>query len=886
MLLKRYQIISKKILLSASVVALMSGVSAFAQEAAKKKTDDGVAELEDVVVYGIRGSLKKALDLKRNADQLVDAISSEDIGKFPDQNIAESLQRISGVQIQRGQDSAAGASSGDGEGSTVSVRGMRPDLNKVTINGNSMSSTTGGRDFNFSNLAPELVERLEVFKSPLASQDEGAIGGTVNLVTRTPLKIGKFMFVGSTKVTYHELADAANYRLNGLLNHVFGPDDNMGILLGVNYSDQNLRRDSVESFGWNDVNPDPDITELVARDIRTNLKQEDRKKISINGSFEAQISDRLNFRIDGLWTRQTQDEIASNYQLRVGQNSGNTKQFIFNENGTAVFASTTAKNNNQRFHRVVGFERTDTRKTSNIVGNLDWEGDSWDVSARGGYTDGSFVRDPSLFAVFGARADLTYDIRGDSIWPVLTSSATPVNNPDPSVFKLITLSRANLKNKDTEKFGQIDFTRKFDESFFSSVEFGVKYRNRKQVFFKAVDAATGAERAGFTLADFVRDFPVNNFASALSDSPLPLNWAYPDTGAIIDQFSFEPGGILDNPVIREKQDSIGNFDVSEKTLAGYVQANFENEKIRGNVGVRVVRTRQGNNGFELIGSTASPISSSRSYTNVLPSFNLTYIAKENLFIRFAAAAVMARPTFKELSSGISINSGAFTASAGNPDLDPYKARTFDVAVEWYFQDDALLSAAFFYKDIYSFVTTAQRGEMLPGQDPTIEFLVKRPINGDAKLKGLEFAYQQNFSFLPAPFDGLGVVANYTYVDSDSTFADPNNPGSFLPLPGTSKHSGNIIAFYEKNKFSVRLAYNIRSAFVVFPLSLGGQNVSRDKYDQLDATMTYDFTENLSLVFEATNLTKSTVYDYAGIKERWVAFRNTGRRFSLNARFKF
>jgi iron complex outermembrane receptor protein len=172
------------------------------------------------------------------------------------------------VQIQRGLDDTAGSSSGDGEGSTVSIRGMRPDLNKTTVNGASQSSTTGGRDFNFSNLAPELVQRIEVFKTPTADQDEGAIGGTINLVTRKPREIGKFKAVGAAKITQHQLADATNYKLSGLVSNVFGDNDRVGALLSVNYSDDELRRDSVESFGWNIMTDAGGDTGLVARDIR------------------------------------------------------------------------------------------------------------------------------------------------------------------------------------------------------------------------------------------------------------------------------------------------------------------------------------------------------------------------------------------------------------------------------------------------------------------------------------------------------------------------------------------------------------------------------------------------------------------------------------------
>lgn len=838
--------------------------------------------IEEIVVTGIRGSLAQSLNLKKNSGQIVDSITSEDIGKFPDQNIAESLQRVPGVQIQRGLDDTAGSSSGDGEGSTVSIRGMRPDLNKTTVNGASQSSTTGGRDFNFSNLAPELVQRIEVFKTPTADQDEGAIGGTINLVTRKPREIGKLKAVGAAKITQHQLADATNYKLSGLVSNVFGDNDRFGALLSVNYSDDELRRDSVESFGWNIMTDAEGDTGLVARDIRPNLKLEDRQKLMVNGSLEFQATERLNLRADFIFSDQQQDEQASNYQLRVG-NNGTINDITVNADDTAVFASTSPRNASQRFHRVVAFNRTDTRTTSNVVLTADWAGDKWDISPQAGFTTGEYERDPSLFAVFAVGADLTYDIGPDSIWPVLTSSGSDPYDPDPSVFQLITLSRANNGNKDEESFFQVDFDRELDGNFLTSLEFGVKWRDREMTFTKAVDGSTGAERNGYTLSDFtLGQLPVDDFASDLQGSPLPLNWPFPDMAALTDVFSFD--GILGDPIIRP-QDLTSNFDVSEETLAGYVKANFERDRLRGNFGVRVIETRQENNGFAVEGGVGTPIQDSRTYTDVLPSLNVVFAIQDDLLLRFGAARVMARPTFKELSNAGTINAGAMTANFGNPYLDPYEADTYDFALEWYFQEGALLSAGIFYKDVTSFVTKEQVVETIPGQGDD-EFLVNKPVNGSAEVTGYELTYQQNFTGLPAPFNNLGVVTNYTYVDSESTFADPNAEGALLPMPGTSEDTVNLIGFYEGERFSVRLAYNYRSEYILHPLSLGGQNVVRDDYDQLDATVTYNFSDNISLVAEATNLSNSTTYDYAGIDERWVAWRDTGRRVSLNLRANF
>lgn len=859
-----------------AMIGLVASSAASAQTGGTATGEGG--EGATIVVTGIRASLDTALQIKRDATEIVDSINAEDAGKFPDQNVAESLQRVSGIQIQRGSDDTAGSASGNGEGSRVSVRGLRPDLAKVLLNGNTLSSTSGGRDFDFSNLPSELISAVAVYKSASASQEEGGIGGVINVQTRSPLKTGKTMLVGMLRGTYQDLSDKINLRASGLVNTVIGANRNLGVLLGVTYTDDDLRRDSIESFGW-DTAPAP-YTGLIARDFRTNLQNEKRNKLSVNGTIEFEPATNLNIRLDGLYTRQQQQQYASNYQLRIGENS-RINSVITNANGTGVFVSTSPSNANQQFHRIVLFDREDNQHTANLTGRIDWTPGNWQVTLRGGYTRGTYARDPALNVLFTASSAMSYDLRSGDPWPVLTSTATNPYQPVASAFRVNSVNRALNSRRDVEKFGNLDISRDLDGGFFSSVRIGAKIGDR-DISFEAKGVGVAATAlTGLTLADFATSFPATNFLGFVDSPNLPRSWPFPDAAALRLRFPFDT--VLANPVVRT-QDATQNYSVREKALAGYAQLDIDSGKLRGNLGIRVVRTNQDNTGFILSGTTITPTTSSRSYTNALPSINLNYELADKVLLRFAASKAMSRATFAELSNAATVNAGAGTATLGNPNLDPYKSNNLDLSVEWYFAKGGLLSAGLFLKDVNSFVTTAQTREVLPGLG-TDPFLVNRPINGSAKVKGFELAYQHNFTFLPAPFDGLGILANYTFVDTKSTFADPVS-GGFLPMPGASKHSGNIVAFYEKDWFSTRLAYNRRSKFILFPQSLGGQNVTRRAYGQLDGTMSFDVSKKLSIVLQATNLTKASNYDYAGVEERWVAYRNTGRTFSVEARAKF
>ncbi len=881
--------------------------------------------IEEVIVTGIRASLERSLERKRNADQLLEVITAEDIGKFPDNNVAESLQRVTGVQISRGVNVSAGDNDGVGEGSEVSVRGTPPALNRATVNGQTIATTSvsgGSRSFNFNTISPELVESLEVFKTPSANLDEGSLGGTVNLKTRTPLGFKERELSLGFKQTFNRLADDEGNNYSLLYADSFA-DDKFGVLVSYNQSDEPFRRDSLESFGYRyvgfnpttntivdagnsalNINPNADLVYgFMPRDLRQNLRLEQRERSGLNVVVQWQPNDSLDIKFNYLGTELERNESATNHAFRFtdapgGVGATRIESAVLDGDNFVSVTNSRSVNANHRRQFIALFDRKYVSSTDAYGLTVDWQNDLWKISSNIGFSDGEGRQNPSLFATFGVSSEISYDTRGAEFATLGSSVGTDFSDPSIFGFGNGGLSRAINENRDEESHVQFDFERSLDSGWFNSLEFGVKYRDRTKTQFKAVDATSGGERNGVidpatgntaTLATYLDDqlFPVDNFGVT---GGLPSQWAYPSATLVLQDFAYD--GLLSEPVIRARQDGTSNWDLTEKVTAGYVMGKFSTDKLSGNVGVRVVSTDQSGNSNTLVDNTTLvSTGDDRTYTEVLPSLNMVYQLKEDLLLRGGIAQVMSRPSFQQLTLGYNINQGALTATRGAPDLDPFTATQLDLSLEWYFNRGGLLSASVFYKDIDSFVIQSQAAETVPGFETdddgnAVQFLVTSPTNGEgATLSGLEFAYQQNFTSLPAPFDGLGLLFNYTMIDSSTDIVDPF--GNELPLEGLSDTSMNFSMIYEKGDISGRVSYTQRDDFLIFTSSLGGLPVYQQEYDQIDANLSYTLRDtDLTFTFEAININNEVPVTYAGDISRIVSVREFGRRFALGVRYNF
>ncbi len=870
---------NNKTFLCLSICAALQNV-AFAQNNSESKSVE--ENIEKIEIVGQRSGLIRSIDDKRNSDQISDVINAEDIGKLPDLNVAESLSRVTGVQVTNGQDVSPGDTSGMGEGSSVSVRGIRPDMNRATVNGHSMGTTTGGRSFDFNSLAPELVSRIEVFKTPTADMTEGSIGGAVNLVTHSPLEIGKQKLVGSVKYTHHELGSNDGTKFSGLYSNVFA-NNTIGFLASFYSSSDDKRRDRYENFGWGEKTF-AGTTAFMPEDIRWHIREEEQDRQGGNIVLEWQPTDELNFSVNHIFSSLDTHQRSSQPILKF-RRARTIEEASLDDNGNFISATVSDSRGWTGWNKIAYFDRKYVNETSTTFIDGEWIDDSWSLSGAVGTTAGDWRQNPSLYTQFQQNAELSYDYSQGTL-PLLNTPSILGDElySDPSTLKLSALSLADKAISDDEDFGQVDFNYFIDDSLFTSIKMGVKYRNRLNATTSFLGKIAPADRAGFTMGQFLVD-PYTNFEHAV------------EGGATSNIPDFSTQLIMDGPgalasELSEEGKWTENWSIEEETTAAYVRFDLEGENYQANFGVRYVETEQENNGHNADGTDAF---FSRTYSDTLPSANITFDVSDDFLIRAGYAKTMARPSMADLNDGETVNLGAGTIKKGNSELDPFRADQFDLSAEWYFEEGGLISAALFHKDVESFVTGVQYDIVVPGEpDPETgesgdrNFLVTSLDNGPgATVTGIELSHQQNYTSLPGFLSGLGSLVNYTYTDSDTEFKDADGINRDLPMPGLSENTVNAILFYEYEDFSSRIAYNYRDKFITFADGLGGLPIYRNNVSKLDMSLTYKVpNSSLAITLAATNITDEETHDYAGSEERLVAYHTTGRHFGLSIRYKF
>ena len=879
-------LIVSKLCFTATLVSVVSSHSVFAQ------TEEPA--LQEVVVFGVKESLRKAIDLKRESGQLIDAISAEDIGKFPDLNIAESLARITGVQLSRGSDVSAGDSSGSGAGQQVSIRGIRPDLNRATINGQSLGTTTGGRNFNFQTLSPGLVSRLEVYKTPSASMTEGSLGGTVNMVTHQPLAIGKERLNITGKMFDNQMADDTGALFAGLYSNVY-LDGTFGVLVSYNFSDNTKRRDRYESFGWENntttspASATPGVVGFAPRDIRHQIRIEAQEINGGNIALQWLPTENLELGLNYFFSELENNSYGPQTILQMFESRGGFDGRLAGD--TFVTGSVDGAAGNP--HRLAYFDRSFINSMDILVLDAEWTMDDTTFSLSTGTTQGEQKLERSLFFQVGSSHEMAYDFSGIGLPDIkTTANAAPGETLDTieygqgldyataSDYGFTALSNAGGGFKDEESFFAFDIDARVDYPFLTAIKLGTKFRDRSNDTISEVDRSV--DRMGKTLADFL-DTPFTDYAFGHSGGQ-PSVLPNINSALVYETYGSELfDGVTADDVSRKSSNSF----IEEIITAAYVQLDFEMGQARGDFGVRVVKTEQLNEGFAVVDgtdpATAPLIQDGKKYTDILPSLNVRYDVSDTYVVRGGLSKTMSRSPFRELSIGVRLNEAALTGVAGNPQLEPYRANQFDLSSEWYFEEGGILSAAIFYKDVGSYVISAQIPEIINGN----EFAIRTFENGTgATIKGLELAIQKNFDQLPGWLSGFGAVFNYTYSDSETDELDNN--GDALPLEGLSENSFNAIAFWENDRFSARIAYNYRDEFLVFSRSLAqGLPVYREDFGALDFSMNYSVPKTrLSFQLEGTNLGDEKTVDYAGISERLVSQHISGRRFALGFRYRF
>ncbi|TCQ06260.1 TonB-dependent receptor [Sphingomonas sp. PP-CC-3A-396] len=860
---------------------------------------------DDIVVTGVRASLQSAQNIKRNSAQIVDSIVAEDIGKLPDRNIAEALQRISGIQIQRNF----------GEGSSVAIRGLTQV--RTELNGRDIFTASGSSNaLSLEDVPSELLAGIDVYKNPSADLIEDQLSGTINFRTRKPFDFDGFKISGSATNTYYDLIKksqpAASLLVSDRWNTGIGE---IGILASASYQKTNFRQDTISTepfYTLDESNPgDAATAALLGRTGQTTTLPHgtgigevfgDRRRLGIDVSLQWRPTDTLEF---------TGEVFRNDYKLRsygysyFAYTSGASitplagAPFTYAPNGdfqSGTFTDVPIGNNTSLGSRHSVTTDYSLNGKWKPTANLTITGDLQ-------YVDSKTDNLNSIVGLSGVATTLTQDISGE-IPSFQITSADGLANP-------ATYSNGfyldNLNNsKGTDKVGRLDGEYRFDGGILSSIKAGFRFADRRN---RTSD--TGYRYTGLTgAATNLRYVDLGGFFRGQADLfgdiqafSLPTVLDYDATRASL--------GIATTPSYVPS----GTNTQAQKTYTGYAAAFFKADDlpvpIDGNIGVRVVQSKVAVSGFyqqvDLITapdgtqSTAAPtfteVNEATKYTSVLPSLNVRGRLTDRLQLRFAVSKNISRPNFNQLNPSLTITEPGtaqidqqHVTSTGNPYLKPMKSTNFDASLEWYFAKSGSLTVAGFYKDISNYIQTVITPRDVTFTDGvTATYDVTTYSNAaKAKVKGAEVAYQQFFDFLPGPLAGLGVQANFTYVDSEAPSPASDGPVTQLSLEGLSKYNYNLIGIYERGIVSARVAYNWRSEFLVTTSANGTGNLPQFQKasGQLDASITANVTPHLSLTLNGTNLTNTVRSTYYGITTRPRDSIMSDRQISGVARITF
>lgn len=828
---------------------------------------------EEIIVSGIRASLEQAADIKRDAPQVMDVITAEDVGKLPDSNVAEALQRVTGVQITRVF----------GEGQSVSVRGLQQV--RVEVDGRTLLGWSArlsppendqlGRSSGLDSVPSSLFGRLEVRKSPLASQAEGGLGGTVNLVTPKPLSFKEPTISVRAQGVYSENTDKFEPAITGFATTKFA-DGRIGVMIAGEYQKRTSTTQTFERNNFLNRNYTGTGGGAIPTPVLLQYEQfvVDRSRLGLNGAVQFEVSPEFTITADALYSKlktgRHQDFFA--FRLPTGNNPVTNRTVedgmvvAGNANGTVTTA---------------GQIRNEPTESFLYGLNGKYQNDGLTVEADGYYSKGTIDQTIQIITLQATAAvPGTFDFRDRTI-PSLTLGGTF----DPTQYT--SYNPASNGVRSNRLIGLLEeWTGKLDMSYETgdgvTISAGVRYTDlhaRSNAFRSQVTPSRTEIEPYLTLidaGDFLPDVPGGFPRSFLSTAPT-FDYVFDRAQAA------EP-----NPDPNGRSTLLPNlqrdYDLSEKTIAGYLMVSGEGDILgmpyKANAGVRIASTRLSVDSYVNVGTVSTLRNDKNRYTTVLPSANIAFNVTDNFLVRVSGSQTMQRASIADLAPSTFFNATNLSVTGGNVNLKPPISTQADISFEYYTGKSSLISGAVFYKDVQDFIASFVTSGVDTDLDPQGRVLVfSRPENlASAKIKGFEIGIQQFADFLPSPLDGLGIIANYTYSDSEDQ--------SGFPLVAVSKNSYNLVGLYEKGPFSARVAYNYRDE-AVFEFSEGRPSFIGAR-SQLDAQVGFDITKNFALSLQAQNLMpkKSATKEYSVNEVALNSYALSERRFSVGLRAKF
>lgn len=792
-------------------------------------------QLQDIVVRGVLEGQARALNQQRSASNIKNIVSSEQLERFPDPNMASALQRVPGVTTLHDR----------GEAGNIIMRGLPPGFTSVTVNGQRMA-TTGPeeREVYLAGISADMISSLEVIKAITPDMDADAVAGSINLVTARPIG-DQLLFNTTLGGGYNNNAsDKLNYRGSMTIGQKFG---NLTAILNANYSKDNRASEDLRlGFAPRTIGG-VETVELV--NFRPSAHLIDRERYGFSGQLNFEVNESTNFFLNGMYNQYYDKEERHELNLDIGRGNYVERGVVTGNRGRANRQGRIYSQNNQLFNLTAG-------------GSHDLEG--WNIDYYASYSKGRY--DEPYRNYFNFRQDglnFTYDIT-DKQFPKYTVVGKDPNNMSDYAFQ-------NYETRgedaiDTDIAAAFNIERPFFVGDVSSVvKFGLKLASKdkeREHFRRRYDRFTGSSP---TLATFGKDIGRDHQGRYNIGSIVDWNAATAYYNANKNSFGMSPA-----EVIRAVNETDPNtYTANESVYATYLQGTFQFEKVKILAGARMEYTdgsytaneiRFSNTGDYLGTQT---ISGGKDYVDIFPMFHLRYQLQQRTNLRFAVTSSIARPNFIDLAPTMYIDEQNQRIRMGNAELEPLKAFNLDLMAEHYFTDIGILSAGVFYKDIKDFVYV-QNLPLTSGPYAGYERFI--PVNGEsAVIYGFEVAWQQNLSFLPGLLSGLGIYANYTYSESEAKVLIPVE--RTVQMPSQVPHIANLSLSYNYRGFQLQSSWVYQSSYIYSPQDGTIAGVLYDRYQQggwqMDVSASQRINQNLRAFLELNNLTNKPEAQFYG-----------------------
>jgi len=900
-----------------ALVSAMAPTQVFAQAAAPAAAASAAEkdDVQHVEVTGLRASLEASLAKKRSADSVVEVVTADDIGKLPDKNVADALQRVPGVNIA----SSAGGEGGFSENDRVSIRGTSPSLTQTLVNGHMISSGDWfvldqeggslGRSVSYALMPSEILASAVVHKSATADLVEGGVAGAVDMITRRPLDFRKQLTVeGSLQAIYSDLSARTDPQGNALVAWK-NASSTFGVLGQVFSETRHERRDGQEIFGYGAIDPTwaaavqhPDLANVSAPyGINSALFEQTRKRTG--GLLDVQVKPTAGLTLDlngfhsnlsaSNYNRSFYNQPMNNLSVGLVPSSyrvvnGTLVQATFDKSAYPVPSATVDPNLYAEAPATVDqIYRPGASASSSYVDlSGEWRvSDMFKLNGLVGMTKGQgrTPRDIGYEANF-LDSGMSYSLGNGGVASVTfpggdTAHFTPANVTTGAAWG------SKVSTQDTERYGQLDADLAIDKGVLDSIKFGARFANHERTV--ALPQASGC-----TVCDGTTNAPLpawsgqtypSNFGKGLGSGVLANVWQLSRDDILTWANQYDP---LQPSDVSEVWS--GEMRLKERDSAAYAMANLQGSSWRGNVGVRLVRTREASTsnlpsdlypdqtplGTNNANGTYVPVTTEHTFTNVLPSANLRVDISKDLVARASMARVMSRADYGALVSAVNLDDNLHTGSGGNPDLKPILSTNTDLSLEWYYAPKALLSVGLFYMDMSSYVAYGNikrdyidRSHTLPGQPPLVAtYTLSVPTNVGATNRGVELGWQQTFGV-------FGGELNYTYTDGKVS------DGS--QMVGNSKNTYNAVVFFDNDTFNARLAYTYRSSFLAGLNNASIQHM--DNEGDLAMSLGWKLSEHVSFTFDGLNLNNPKLKYYGADRSQPLSTYSNGRQFYLGVR---